>query len=240
MLRRSWVLLACLAGCARPESAEATLRRFLALAAAGKPGPTARAYSLMSPEFRKTCDLPCFSRRLGANPAEIAALSRAPLPAPAVSAQVMPPGDAPWQLVLQPAEGKRGAAWRISGDPLDFYPQDTPEHALRSFVRAVEARRYDVLVRFTPERYRAQVTPELLRQRWEGEHRAELRAQLDAVKRHLGQPPVVSLGEGEPGKADHGAVQEALLPVGESPIMSEARAARLVLEEGRWRIVQLE
>src|SRR5262249_49181718 len=37
--------------------------------------------------------------------------------------------------------------WRIASDPLELYPQDTPAQAVRSFVRAVEMRRYDVVLR---------------------------------------------------------------------------------------------
>jgi hypothetical protein len=62
--------------------------------------------------------------------------------------------------------------WRIASDPLDFYPQDTPRACLRSFLRAVELRRYDVLVRFVPKDYA--MTEEQIRAQFEGEQKQDV------------------------------------------------------------------
>jgi hypothetical protein len=58
-------------------------------------------------------------------------------------------------------------SWKIASDPLEFYPQDTPSHALRSFVRAVELKRYDVLLRFVPNQWRAEMTEAKIREQFE-------------------------------------------------------------------------
>ena len=44
--------------------------------------------------------------------------------------------------------------WRIDGPLLEPWGQRTPRAALRTFVRALEQRRYDVLSRLVPARYR--------------------------------------------------------------------------------------
>jgi hypothetical protein len=56
--------------------------------------------------------------------------------------------------------------WKIDSNPLDYYAQDTPRHALRSFVRAVELKRWDVLVRFVPKAYG--MSAEQLKKEFEG------------------------------------------------------------------------
>jgi hypothetical protein len=114
-------------------------------------------------------------------------------------------------------------AWKLARDPLDFYPQNTPKEALRSFLRAVELKRYDVALRFVPTRYRQQITVDKLRERWEGERRAELIASLELVRLHLGDPL-------EPGASD----DEVRLPLGEK------KQAKLVREGVAWKIETLE
>jgi hypothetical protein len=57
--------------------------------------------------------------------------------------------------------------WRLASDPLDFYPQDTPAHALRSFVRAVELKRWEIVLRFVPEKWRKDMTTAKVRDQFE-------------------------------------------------------------------------
>ncbi len=76
--------------------------------------------------------------------------------------------------------------WKITGGVLDLYSQETPRRALISFVRAVEDRRYEGLMRFIPERYAAHMSPESLREDFErrrdeiDELTTELKASLDS------------------------------------------------------------
>jgi hypothetical protein len=225
-------ILVAAMGCARPPGPEATLRRFLELIEDGRPRD---AWRLTAPAYREQCDLACFDRLVDRNREELrralldlrAGVARAEL---RLSIDLSPAKGAAAQpaalLLVQRGrgDGKRGEApapWQIAADPLDFYPQGTPAEALRSFVRAVEGGRFAIALRFVPQRLRQQVTAERLRERWEGAGKAELRAQLEAVKRHLGEPLIVD-------------GTEARLPVG------ERREARLVLEEGRWHVLQLQ
>lgn len=75
--------------------------------------------------------------------------------------------------------------WRITGGVLDIASQDTPRRALISFVRAMEARRYDRLMRFVPERYAQHMDVEMLKADFERRSDeidtlvAELKANLD-------------------------------------------------------------
>ncbi len=53
---------------------------------------------------------------------------------------------------------REGGAWKLSLDPVSFYSQRTPAEALRSFVRALERRRYKLLLRFVPNQWRKVMT----------------------------------------------------------------------------------
>ncbi len=216
-MRRALLSLLLLAGChpvlPGPAGPEATLDAYLDALSAHQ---LDRAYALLSTEYRATHDRASFERTLAASDAEHAA-ARLRKSAHTLTLQAeleLPDGE---KLPLV----REGGAWRFQHDPLDFYPQGTPVEALRSFVRAVENHRYDVALRFVPERYRATLTVDKLRERWEGERRSELLGQLQAVRTHLGDPLEIS-GE------------EARLTVG------ERKQARLVKEGGAWKVETLE
>jgi hypothetical protein len=207
--------LACaLAGCPLTPSVgpEATLDAYLRAVSAGR---LDEAYGLMSSDYKKSHDRAAFERALG-DRKQLARLRGARVVREAEVA--LPDGE---KLPLVEESGQ----WRLGRDPLDFYPQRTPEEALRSFLRAVEAQRYDVAVRFVPARYRGGITVESLKSRWEGERRAELLEQMAQVR--------AALGRGEPfelGPPDG----EARLAVG------ERKQARLVRESGLWKVEALE
>src|SRR5439155_5602410 len=154
------------------------------------------AYHWMSSEYRKTHDRAAFERAIGdRRDAEKLRGARVELTAEAQLA-----GGEKLPLVVG------NGAWRLARDPLDFYPARTPADALRSFARAVENRRYEIVARFVPSRYRATVTVDAVRARWEGERRAELMQQLEAIR--------AALARGEPfelGPPDG----EARLPLGD-------------------------
>jgi hypothetical protein len=90
---------------------------------------------------------------------------------------------------------------------------------LRSFVRALERKRYDVALRLVPNRYRPGLTIDKLREYWEGEQKVEnaqllvrLRAAVSA------NTPIVEVGD------------EAHMPYG------ERYEVRFVREDGAWKI----
>jgi hypothetical protein len=211
------VALAGAAGCPPPRApgpAE-TVRAYADAVAAGR---VDAAYGLMSDDYRRAHDRAAFERALGdrRGAAMGARLTGARVE---LAADVELDGGEKLPLV------REAGGWRIARDPLEFYPQRTPDEALRSFARAVEGQRYDVALRFVPARYRGQVTMDALRARWEGERRPELMAQLAAVRD--------ALARGEPFEVS-GDGSEARLAVG------ERKQARLVRENGLWKIDALE
>ena len=53
--------------------------------------------------------------------------------------------------------------WRIASNPLEFYSQATPRDALRSFARAYTLKRWDVMLRFVPTKYRERMSTDKMR-----------------------------------------------------------------------------
>jgi hypothetical protein len=196
-------------------------RRYLDTAAEGQ---VDAAYAMLSDDFRQRCDRSCYVRLLSSQRTELAQ-ARAQVrtgEARLEMAAELPLSDGTTLKLLQPAEPAQGP-YLFSENPLDFYPQDTPEHALRSFMRAAMARRYAALLRFVPKALEEQYTLETLQKRFEGPGRTALQAQLEAIKQHLREP----FSFDKDGRS-------ARLPVG------EGKEAHLLFEDGRWRISQLE
>jgi hypothetical protein len=197
----------------RPAGPDLVLRQYLAALAGGR---VDEAYSLLGADYRRTHDRAAFERSLASVEGRNAAsrLRRAPTSVELRAELALPDGD---RLPLELEHGQ----WRLARDPLEFYPQNTPVEALRSFLRAVDNHRYEVVLRFVPTRYRATITVDKLRERWEGERRGELLAQLTAVRAHLGDPLDL-------------AGDEARLAVG------ERKQVKLVREDGLWKVESLE
>ncbi len=195
------------------RSPDETLRRYLDAVRGGR---VDEAYTLMSESYRRDHDRAAFERALREHRPDVeravALLSRGA--AVELRAEARAGDGETLPLVVE------GGQWRVAADPLDFYPQGTPAEALRSFIRAVERRRWDVVLRFVPAQDRRAVTIEQLRSRWEGDKRAEIAEEIAEVRAHLGEPLEVSS-------------DAARLPLG------ERREARLVREEGAWRVEAL-
>lgn len=196
----------------------ALLRRYLTRV---QRGDLSGAYGLLSSSFRATCDLPCFKRRVAAEPGAAAAVLSQLRSGDYRVERSAAIGSLAGLRLVGPPGGAGDMPWLLSGDPLDFYPQDTPGAALRSFLLALERRRYDQVLRFVPPKLRGEVTETVLRQRWDGPERATLLLQVQAVRRHLHEPLIIDSGE-------------ARLPLG------DRREARLLQEDGRWYVVQLQ
>ena len=107
--------------------------------------------------------------------------------------------------------------WRIDGPVLEPWGQGTPRAALRTFLRALAERRYDVVLRLVPNRYRGGLSADKLRQYWEQE-RTDEHAALLARLRAAAAAPIVESGD------------EAHMPYGPD---EEVRFTR---EDGRWKI----
>ena len=208
---RAAVLALAIAACAhQPEGPAATLQEFGAALARGD---TRGAYALTSADFQKRMPYEAFAAGLGSNAGDAKDLGRrvaeqAPHVAPRVDVQLAQ-GDTV-ALVLE------SGRWRVDGPAPEPWGQRTPRAALRTFVRALGERRYDIVLRLVPRRHRAELNTDKLKQYWEA-HPEETKAMLAHLQAALAAP-IVESGD------------EAHMPYGPELEMVFVR------EDGVWRI----
>jgi hypothetical protein len=199
-------------GCAhRDQGPASTLQAF---GAALERGDFRAAYALTSADTQKRIPYEAFAANLGADANQTRALGR------------RMGGEAarlPMRFEVRLAQGevvalvREESQWRIEGEVFDPWGQASPRVALRTFMRALDERRYDILLRLAPNRYRGELSADKLRQYWEEERKDE-RLPLLARLRAAVSAPIVETGD------------EAHMPYG--PEME----ARFVREDGRWKI----
>lgn len=172
------------AGCGGGASAGPgeTLREYIDAAASGD---CARAYAHMSADYRAETSRDEFCQAMEDNPAEfreaVQALRRV-TGDPEITARVRYGLGDELSFVLE------GGRWRIDSAVFDFYSQQTPRDALRSFVRAIERQRYDIVLQFVPNEYRERMSAEGLRTLWEGDKREEIQQLLENLRASLDEP----------------------------------------------------
>jgi hypothetical protein len=184
--------------------------------AALESGRTQDAYALLSAEAKRSVSYQAFERMTRDNPGEVRALVEAlkrPTAPPYVTAKVTTPDGESLLLVYE------DGAWRVDASAVDLYGQTTPEQAVRSFVRAYENKRYDILLRFVPSAHQEGLNAQKLKQAWEGEQKAEMDQLASAL--------LVGLEEG--GKVEL-LGERATLAYGTSGTVE------LVREHGLWKI----
>ena len=208
--------IACAAGSntGSPESA------LSAYSHAVERGQLADAYALLSSDAKKTIPFEQFKRMLQENPEQAQELIRAldrPQSGPArVTAQVTGAGGEPLLLVYE------NGAWRVDGSAIDLYSQATPESAAVAFVRGVENKRYDVLLRFVPDAQREGLSEATLRTAWEGEQKQDMARLIEALKAALPTARFEVVGE------------RATLAYGAGGTIE------LVREHGAWKVEELK
>jgi len=172
------------------------------------------AYAMMSRGYRRRVPLEAFRRHLRDNPDEAS---------DAAEALAHPDGPAEQTAVITYADGEQvrmlreGDDWRIASNVVDFYDQSTPRAALRTFVRAMERRRYDVVLRMVPDADREGMSEERMREAWSGEAREEIDRLLSNLRANL-DAPIEEVGD------------RATMPYG------ERFSAQFVREDGVWKI----
>ncbi len=178
--------VAILAGCAAsrppPITPESTLVQF---SRALNQARFAEAYALMSEAYRTRVSREEFERRLKENPEETADLSRSlgAIRGTAAQEATVHYGD-DQEIRLELRDGR----WYVATNLVDYYDQSTPRAALRSFLRAMERRRYDVVMRLVPESDKDGVTPERMQEAWSGEGRDDIERMLHNLRSHLDAP----------------------------------------------------
>ncbi|MCC7537388.1 MAG: hypothetical protein IT379_14290, partial [Deltaproteobacteria bacterium] len=128
-----------------------------------------------------------------------------------ITALVPHGADEPLRLI------EEDGSWRVDDPVVDFYRQDSPRAALRSFVEALSRRRYDVVLRFVPNADREGMNAETIRRWMEGEEREDVERLMTNLRAHLDDPIEV---------------------VGDRATMhyAERFAVQFVREDGVWRI----
>jgi hypothetical protein len=176
------------------------------------------AYALMTADYRRRVPLADFRRELEGGGPDVTTLARRLRDEAART---------PFQIEVEVDLGQKlnlvleAGQWRVAAQPFDLAAQQTPRAALRSFVRAVELRRYDALLRLVPNRYRVGVSAEKLRTYWEGERGAENQKLIKTLRTHI-DAPIVETGD------------EARMPYDD---VSEVRFLR---EDGVWKVEDVD
>ena len=178
------------------------------------------AYRMLSDDARRSITLEAFRDMVKKNRDEAVELGRSlgrPTEDPYVTATIALASGEVLTLVLE--DGR----WRVDGSALDFYSQATPRQAMIGFLRAFARRRYDVLLRYTPDAHKDGLTEERLKAAWaegkpEGKRVAEA---VEAVRQSL---PTATIEEtGDRATMSYGSAGTALL----------------VREAGAWKIEDL-
>jgi hypothetical protein len=205
-------LAACGGGPSKPaEDPQSILRTY---ARALEEGRADDAYRMLSDEARRGISLEAFRRMVKDNPEEVRELGRAlerPTAPPVVTATVTSPNGQELHLVLE------GGAWKVEATTIELYAQDTPRHAISGFVRALERKRYDVVMRYVPDAHKEGLDATKLKTAWEGHEKEEIEQVLAALKQALPTATIEETGE------------RASMPYG-------AGTMQLVREHGLWKI----
>ena len=181
------LLAAALAeGCAStpppPPTPESTVQAFARAINAGK---LEDAYALMSGEYRSRVSLEQWKKRLTEQPQEALELSNA-------LGSVREPADQRAYVRYDDGEQlelrREGERWYLATNVADFYDQSTPRAALRAFVRAMERKRYDIVMRLVPTQDKEGITTERMEQAWSGPERESVERMLSALREHLDAP----------------------------------------------------
>jgi hypothetical protein len=185
-----------------------------AYAVALRDGRADDAYRLLSDEARRGISIEAFRRMISDDPEGVREIGRSlerPTAPPLVTATVTGPSGQELNLVLEDGQ------WRVDGTTIDLYAQDTPRHAIQGFVRAIERKRYDVVMRYVPEAHKEGLDAPKLQSAWEGHEKDEIAQVVAALKQALPGGQIEETGD------------RATMPYGAGTI-------QLVREHGLWKI----
>lgn len=227
---RTLLLLGTLAGCA--ARATGPVDALQGYADALREGRMRDAWTMLSSTARASLPFERFEAAAREHPEELADAIRA-------YGELQP--EAPVTARLELASGEvltlveeRGR-WRLDPSALDFYGQHTPAQALRSYARALERGRWDVLLRIAPRRVgeslaeaatAAHETPEQQLQRaFGGADAARAQGVVQRLREALDRGRLIEVA-GDRATMVYGRGGE--------------RMARLVREDGRWRVEEPE
>lgn len=194
-----------------PEDPQSVLRAYARALEEARPED---AYRLLSDSARRGVSLAAFRRLVQDDPEGVREIGRSldrPTGPPAVTATVTSPSGQELHLVLE------NGSWRVDGSAIDLYAQDTPRHTVAGFIRAIEQKRYDIVLRYVPDAHLEGLDAAKLRTAWEGREKGEVEQVVAALKRALPVSAIEETGE------------RASMPYGSSALL-------LVREHGLWKI----
>jgi hypothetical protein len=203
--------LASACGVARANDPQSVL---LTYARALEDGRADAAYGYLSDEARRGISLEAFRRMVKDDPEGVKEIGRSlerPTAPPQVTATITSPSGQELRLILE--DGK----WRVDASTIDLYAQDTPRHAIQGFVRALERKRYEIVMRYVPDAHKEGLDAAKLQAAWEGHEKDEMQQVIAALKQALPTATIEETGE------------RATMPYG-------AGAMQLVREHGLWKI----
>jgi len=177
-----------------------------------------KAYDLLSPSVRRKVSRSSFRRNAEAmTPQDLKGLSKLAQASMSYRYRVEVALNASRSIVMTRTSG----AWRLTGGLFGFYPQKTPRQAIQSFVLALAHRRYRILMRFVPNRYRRMIHVSSLKKMYQGPSRGRVDILLKNLKENLDLPIEVT--------GDHAVM-----------LYGDGHRVRLVREEGIWRVADFE
>jgi hypothetical protein len=198
-------------GGARAEDPHSVLRSY---SRALEEGRAEDAYRMLSEEARRGISLEAFRRMVKDSPEDVREIAKAlarPTSTPVVTATVTTAAGQELQLVLE--KGR----WKVDASAIDLYAQDTPRHAVQGFVRAVERKRYDVVLKYVPDAHREGLDAEKLKSAWEGHDKEEIDQVVAGLKQALPAATIEQTGDRATMAYSQGTMQ-------------------LVRERGLWKI----
>jgi hypothetical protein len=163
-----------------------------AYARALEDGRAEDAYRLLSDAARRGTSFEAFRRMVQDDPEGAREMGRSlerPTAPPIVTATVISPSGQELSLVLE------NGRWRLDPQAIDLYAQDTPRHSVQGFIRAVERKRYDVVMNYVPDAHKEGLDPAKLQSAWEGHEKDEIAQVIAALKQALPSATIEETGE---------------------------------------------
>lgn len=176
------------------------------------------AYELMSSSFRAKVSRDEFVRMMRDNPSEVRETARRLDKRPSrteISAEFEYGLGDTMRLV------EEGGDWKIASNPLAFYDQSSPKASLRSFLRAYRLERWDMMLRFVPDKYREKMDVKKMRTQFQGPNREQMEVLMNMLEANLDEPIEV---KGNEARMSYG----------------ERYEVKFVREDGAWKIKDLD
>jgi len=177
-----------------------------------------QAYALMSEQFRARHSKEEFVRMMKENAREVGETAnrlKAAHKAFKVTAEFRYGLGDTMRLVRQNGQ------WRIASNPIHFYSHASPREALRSFIRAYNLKRWDVMLMFVPDKYRKRMNIDKVKKQFHGDDREAMASMMNMLEANIDEPI-----------QDKG--NEARMPYGEKYEVTFLR------EDGKWKIQDLD